>query len=216
VSRRGVRFPWCDMSSHEYTGQPTFSGALHKVNKEVTRAGQKLRSDDTIRGFLDKAHGAVAFDPIKKAVVKATSLEHGPPKEKHVQFLMHEMRDGNVKEIFNELFNRLHNKDATTVLKSLMVFHRLFNGCPTNYKLLERVYVSRGEFRLSRFLDEDTHESMQVPRPSPEPNRPFMGVPQRVAAGGAWRCPPASCLDGHGPTPAIRLLSLPASACRAI
>ncbi|KAJ1476382.1 ANTH domain-containing protein, partial [Baffinella frigidus] len=150
--------------SHEYTGAPTFSGAMHKLNKEVTRAGQKLSSDDTFRGFMDKAQGAMAFEPLKKAVVKATSLEHGPPKEKHVQFLMHEMRDANIRDIFEEVFLRLHNKDATIVLKSIMVFHRLLGGAPPSYKLFDRIYASRGEFRLSRFLDETTHESMQASR----------------------------------------------------
>ena len=160
--------------SHEYTGAPTFSGAMHKFNKEVSRAGQKLSSDDTFRGFMDKAQGAMAFEPLKKAVVKATSLEHGPPKEKHVQFLMHEMREASIREMFEELFLRLHNKDATIVLKSIMVFHRLLGGSPPSYKLFDRIYASRGEFRLSRFLDETTHESMQVlPRPPAETSTPL-------------------------------------------
>jgi len=155
--------------SHEYTGAPTFSGAMHKLNKEVTRAGQKLSSDDTFRGFMDKAQGAMAFEPMKKAVVKATSLEHGPPKEKHVQYLLHEMREASIREMFEELFLRLHNKDATIVLKAIMVFHRLLGGSPPSYKLFDRIYASRGEFRLARFLDETTHESMQVlPRPPPK------------------------------------------------
>ena len=36
----------------------------------------------------------MAFDEVKKAVVKATSLEHGPPKEKHVQFMLQALKDG--------------------------------------------------------------------------------------------------------------------------
>ena len=36
----------------------------------------------------------MAFDEGKKAVVKATSLEHGPPKEKHVQFMLQALKDG--------------------------------------------------------------------------------------------------------------------------
>ena len=36
----------------------------------------------------------MAFDEVKKAVVKATSLEHGPPKEKHVQYMLQAIKDG--------------------------------------------------------------------------------------------------------------------------
>ena len=93
----------------------------------------KVSSDDTFRTFMDKAQGALAFDEYKKAVVKASSLEHGaiprevqsagascsqaalnrgpfcagPPKEKHVQMLLAAIQDGsNPKEIFYEITQR--------------------------------------------------------------------------------------------------------------
>ena len=52
--------------------------------------------------------GAMAFDEVKKAVVKATSLEHGPPKEKHVQFMLQALKDGHgtsAREILLEVWS---------------------------------------------------------------------------------------------------------------
>ena len=57
----------------------------------------------------------MAFDAVKKAVVKATSREAGPPKEKHVQFLLNATSDSSIsiQEILNDLYARLRIKDAT-------------------------------------------------------------------------------------------------------
>eukprot|EP00961_Rhodomonas_salina_P146319 1969516-Rhodomonas_salina.1 len=99
---------------HRYEGKATFAGALHKMNKELTKAAKTLTSEETINGFTDKAQGAFAFDTVKKTVVKATSHEHGPPKEKHVQTLLSMAREKqNMQAVFQELFVRLRGKDAT-------------------------------------------------------------------------------------------------------
>jgi len=147
---------------HQYSGAPTFSGALHKMKKEVTKAGKMVSSDDTFRNIVDKAQGALAFDAIKKAVIKATSLEHGPPKEKHLQTLLTAVGEGLAKETFYEIVQRLHSKDATTVLKSLMVFHRLLRETPSRDKLYGKCHVYMSDLRLPKFMDSSTAESMQA------------------------------------------------------
>ena len=43
-----------------------------------------------------------------------------------------------VRQIFNELVPRLQSKDATTVLKALMLFHRLLRETPAREKLYEK------------------------------------------------------------------------------
>jgi hypothetical protein len=90
---------------------------LHKINKELTKATKTIASDDTFRAVVDKTQGAMAFDAVKKAVVKATSREAGPPKEKHVQFLLNATSDPsiNIQEILNDLYARLRIKDATVL-----------------------------------------------------------------------------------------------------
>lgn len=82
----------------------SFTGAVHKTDKvssfsrkflgtvemkeqsqEFRRAGQAVASDDTLRKARDKISFGITLDPLKKATVKATSLEICAPKEKHVQ-----------------------------------------------------------------------------------------------------------------------------------
>uniref|UniRef100_A0A7S0HDG1 ENTH domain-containing protein n=1 Tax=Hanusia phi TaxID=3032 RepID=A0A7S0HDG1_9CRYP len=149
---------------HHYTGTKTVSGALHKVNKEFKKVSKSLTSDDTFRSFMDKTTSALTFDGVKKAVLKATSFEHGPPKEKHVQTLIQECQYNNSPELLQELAGRLHNKDATVVLKALMVFHRLLSDSPRSANMYKACYALRNEFNVRRFLDESTHESMQASR----------------------------------------------------
>jgi hypothetical protein len=92
--------------------------ALHKLNKELTKATKTLSSDETFRHVVDKTHGAMTFDAVKKAVVKATSREPGPPKEKHVQYLLHATTDHsiNIQDLINDLIARLRVKDATVLM----------------------------------------------------------------------------------------------------
>jgi hypothetical protein len=109
--------------------------ALHKLNKELTKATKTIASDETFRAVVDKTQGVMAFDAVKKAVVKATSREAGPPKEKHVQFLLHATSDPtiNIQDILNDMYARLRLKDATVHCflsswnrKSLTKLFRLF------------------------------------------------------------------------------------------
>jgi hypothetical protein len=97
--------------------EPSFSGAMHKISKEVTNVSKKLASDDTFRHIKDKAQAAITMDNLSKAAIKATSHEHGPPKEKHVQTLLAAVRDSstNHNDLFNHLYQRLHDKDATVL-----------------------------------------------------------------------------------------------------
>lgn len=148
---------------HRYEGKATFAGALHKMNKELTKAAKTLTSEETINGFTDKAQGAFAFDTVKKTVVKATSHEHGPPKEKHVQTLLSMAREKqNMQAVFQELFVRLRGKDATVALKTIMVFHRLLKEAPTSAGLYKMMLSNIHEFRLPNFLDDSTHESISA------------------------------------------------------
>jgi hypothetical protein len=98
-----------------YKREPSFTGAMHKISKEVTNVSKKLASDDTFRHIRDKAQAAITMDNLAKAAIKATSHEHGPPKEKHVQTLLAAVKDAstNHNELFNHLYQRLHDKDAT-------------------------------------------------------------------------------------------------------
>eukprot|EP00281_Chroomonas_sp_CCMP1168_P031009 CAMPEP_0206254938 /NCGR_PEP_ID=MMETSP0047_2-20121206/23965_1 /ASSEMBLY_ACC=CAM_ASM_000192 /TAXON_ID=195065 /ORGANISM="Chroomonas mesostigmatica_cf, Strain CCMP1168" /LENGTH=432 /DNA_ID=CAMNT_0053681273 /DNA_START=26 /DNA_END=1320 /DNA_ORIENTATION=- len=153
------------MSYGDQRREPTFSGAMHKLSKEVTNVSKKLASDDTYRTVKDKAQAAMAQDTVGKAVIKATSHEHGPPKEKHVQTLLSAVKDPttNMPELLAGLFQRIHDKDATVVLKGLMVFHRLFRDSPPSARIYSKVLPNINEFRIgSKFLDDSSHESMQA------------------------------------------------------
>lgn len=102
--------------------EPTFSGAMHKLSKEATNISKKLASDDTYRLVKDKAQAAIASDTLGKAVIKATSHEDGPPKEKHVQTLLAMAKDPTTitQELLSSLFQRLHDKDATVIVGMLL------------------------------------------------------------------------------------------------
>eukprot|EP00960_Hanusia_phi_P059123 764079-Hanusia_phi.AAC.10 len=102
---------------HHYTGTKTVSGALHKVNKEFKKVSKSLTSDDTFRSFMDKTTSALTFDGVKKAVLKATSFEHGPPKEKHVQTLIQECQYNNSPELLQEV------KSACINFVSILTHH---------------------------------------------------------------------------------------------
>jgi len=137
---------------------------MHKASKELTNAGKKLASDDTFRFIKDKAQAALEFDNLGKACVKASSRDHGPPKEKHVQTLLEACHHGtsSIQEILTHLFARLHEKDATVVLKALMVLHRLLRDTSSSAKVFQCVVPHMGELRVSRFMDDSSHESMQA------------------------------------------------------
>ena len=61
-----------------------WTGAVHKVDKELGNTMKDVKSSDTARYIAEKvtfANPLVFFDDLKKACVKACSLDITPPKE---------------------------------------------------------------------------------------------------------------------------------------
>lgn len=100
-----------------------------------------------------------AFRELEKACIKATRHDNTIPKEKHVRRLIlctHERGDL-TEEIYNHLARRMELPDWIVVLKTLVVFHRLFRD--GNPRFVGDLKWKGTIFPLSRFNDPTSGEA---------------------------------------------------------
>ncbi|EGG19949.1 ANTH domain-containing protein [Cavenderia fasciculata] len=98
---------------------------------------------------------------LEKTAIKGTRHKMRVPKEKHVRKLIiytHE-RLGPIGDLYMSLLRRLEQPDWIIVLKTLVVFHRLFGG--GNVRFLEDLSHRGMIFPLTRFTDMTSTQAHQ-------------------------------------------------------
>ena len=118
-----------------------WTGAVHKVDKELGNTMKDVKSSDTARYLADKvtfANPLVFFDDLKKACVKACSLDVTPPKEKHVEFIIQSLsRTADAQKAIECVTEVLESsKDVVRVLKALTVLHRVCRDATEDSEIL--------------------------------------------------------------------------------
>ena len=126
-----------------------------------------VKSSDTARYIADKvtfANPLVFFDDLKKACVKACSLDVTTPKEKHVEFILQSLaRTADAQkaiECGTEVLET--SKDAVRVLKALTVLHRICQGAAEDCDVLRLMQPHVSRLHLSKFTDDKNSESLDM------------------------------------------------------
>jgi len=144
-----------------------WTGAVHKVDKELGNTMKDVKSSDTARYIADKvtfANPLVFFDDLKKACVKACSLDVTPPKEKHVEFILQSLaRTADAQKAIECVTEVLEtSKDAVRVLKALTVLHRICRDAPEDCEILRLMQPHVNKLHLSKFTDDKNSECLDM------------------------------------------------------
>ena len=144
-----------------------WTGAVHKVDKELGNTMKDVKSSDTARYIADKvtfANPLVFFDDLKKACVKACSLDVTPPKEKHVEFILQSLvRTADAQKAIECVTEVLEtSKDAVRVLKALTVLHRICRDAAEDCEILRMMQPHVNRLHLSKFTDDKNSESLDM------------------------------------------------------
>jgi hypothetical protein len=144
-----------------------WTGAVHKVDKELGNTMKDVKSSDTARYIADKvtfANPLVFFDDLKKACVKACSLDVTPPKEKHVEFILQSLvRTADAQKAIECVTEVLEtSKDAVRVLKALTVLHRICRDAAEDCEILRLMQPHVNRLHLSKFTDDKNSESLDM------------------------------------------------------
>jgi hypothetical protein len=144
-----------------------WTGAVHKVDKELGNTMKDVKSSDTARYIADKvtfANPLVFFDDLKKACVKACSLDITPPKEKHVEFILQSLvRTADAQKAIECVTEVLEtSKDAVRVLKALTVLHRICRDAPEDSEILRLMQPHVNRLHLSKFTDDKNSECLDM------------------------------------------------------
>jgi hypothetical protein len=144
-----------------------WTGAVHKVDKELGNTLKDVKSSDTARYIADKvtfANPLVFFDDLKKACVKACSLDVTPPKEKHVEFIIQSLvRTADAQKAIECVTEVLEtSKDAVRVLKALTVLHRICRDAAEDCEVLRLMQPHVNRLHLSKFTDDKNSECLDM------------------------------------------------------
>ncbi len=144
-----------------------WTGAVHKVDKELGNTMKDVKSSDTARYLADKvtfANPLVFFDDLKKACVKACSLDVTPPKEKHVEFIIQSLsRTADAQKAIECVTEVLESsKDAVRVLKALTVLHRVCRDATEDSEILRLMQPHVNRLHLSKFTDDKNSECLDM------------------------------------------------------
>jgi hypothetical protein len=134
--------------------------------KPRTEGGFLASTQDSWKAFKAR----VKSDVWKVAVVKATNHVVSEPKEKHVQVILRgTYMGGNIMDkltptgaILHQLGKRLQWKDWIVVLKSMLVFHRIFqDGNPAFTSFLAN--NASNVFRFHGYIEQTSDAIMNMP-----------------------------------------------------